>query len=274
MKKFLLLLLPVVLAIIVFLAILFIISKQTATKGALQVTSLPQSNVYLNGALIGKTPLYKDTIATGTYTVRLVPSDPTRQSYEDTITIYPLVLTVVDRTFGDVGKESGSIISLNKILDNKTAQLFVSSIPSGSDVAVDGNIVGQTPTTLKGVTDSDHEVTISKPGYATKTVRIHTVLGFTLQIVATLPTDLSTAIPTPSASPSATLTPRVPSVVILDTPTGFLRVRDSASLGGNEVIQVKPGEIYPIISEQSGWYQIQLPNNKQGWVNASYVKKQ
>lgn len=277
MRKLLFFLLPVVLAIGVFCVVLFIFSKQSANKGGLQVTSLPQSSVYLNGRLIGKTPLCKcdpqEMLPIGQYTIRLVPVDPLRAPYEDTITINPLVLTVVDRTFGDVGKESGSIISLNSIADTKVAQLFVDSIPSGADVFVDSNTVGKTPTLVPGVTDSDHEVTVTKAGYASKTVRIHTVLGYKLQITVTLPTDLTAApnTPQPTASPSASPTPG-PQVTILQTPTGFLRVRDNPSLGAGEIAQVHPGETYSLISSQDGWFEIQLPDNQQGWISSSYAK--
>jgi uncharacterized protein YgiM (DUF1202 family) len=59
----------------------------------------------------------------------------------------------------------------------------------------------------------------------------------------------------------------------LQTPTGFLRVRDQASLGGAEIGQVKPGETYTLLDEQSGWYKIKF-NNKEGWISSQYAQKQ
>jgi uncharacterized protein YgiM (DUF1202 family) len=60
----------------------------------------------------------------------------------------------------------------------------------------------------------------------------------------------------------------------LQTPTGFLRVRDQASLNGAEIGQVKPGETYALLDEQTGWYQIKLTNGKTGWISSQYAQKQ
>lgn len=282
MRKILLVLLPVVLAVVVFVIVTFVLFKQANAKGALQVTSIPQSSVYLNGKLLGKTPLCKcdgnEMLASGDYTIRLVPTNTTDQPYEEKISINPSVLTVVDRTFGDIGKSSGSIISLTPLKNSKTAQLFVASFPYGASITVDSNPAGITPVLIPAITESDHEVIISKDGYASKTIRIHGVFGYKLSAIVTLPTDLSTTpastsatTTVPLASPSAAL--QGPQVVILDTPTGFLRVRDAAGLGGAEIAQVHPGETYQLISEQNGWYQIQLSSGKSGWISSSYAKK-
>lgn len=269
---------PVGLAIIVFSIFMFFASKAQGGKGALQVTSLPQSTVFLNNKPIGKTPLCKcdpqTMLETGEYTIKLVPLDTTKQPYEEKITINPSVLTVVDRTFGDTGKSSGSVISLEPNHDPKKAEVFLSSFPYGADITIDSVPVGTTPF-LKQITDSDHEVSISKVGYKTKIIRIHGVLGYKLNGVIYLATEDITANPTPAqtqlATGSAALSGQT--VTILSTPTGFLRVRDSASLAGAEVTQVHPDETYPYVSEQNGWIQIKLSDGRLGWVNEQYVKK-
>lgn len=276
MKRFFLFLIPIILAIGVFVGIVFFIQKQSNAKGALQVTSVPQATVLLNNKEIGKTPLCKcegaDMLEAGDYTIKLIPSDATLAPYEEKITITPSVLTVVDRTFGDIGKSSGSIITLSPLSDKKQIELSVSSFPIGADVLLDNNNSGQTPATVQNITESDHELTVQKAGYKAKTIRIHTVAGYKLEATLTLATDLSVPSITvmPTASPTAAV---VPQVTILDTPTGFLRVRDNPSLGGAEVTQIKPGETYPLVSEQDGWFQISLPNGEKGWISASYAKK-
>lgn len=282
MKKIFLFLLPIFLAFVVFGIIVYFATKKNTEKGALQVTSNPQANVFLNGKLIGKTPICKcdqqDMIPTGDYDIRLVPVGQNTQSYEDKVTIYPSVLSVVDRTFGDTGKSSGSIITLTALNNKKTSQLFISSVPVESDILLDNNPSGKTPTLLQNITDSDHNITLSKLGYATKTFRIHTVLGYKLNITAYLPTDLSAQGGSTSSGsftiPTPTPTASIPQVVILDTPTGFLRVRTEPSLAGSESARVIPGQILTLIKEQEGWYQIQLENGTTGWISASYAKKQ
>ena len=79
MKRLLFILLPLVLAFTAFCVVTFILSQEDSGKGALQVTSVPQSNVYINNAFIGQTPLCKcdaqNLLPTGEYTIRLVPVD-------------------------------------------------------------------------------------------------------------------------------------------------------------------------------------------------------
>lgn len=283
MRKLILFLLPIFLAVVVFFLVTFILSVSSTKKGALQVTSVPQSNVYINGRLIGKTPLCKcdgdSMIPIGDYTVRLVPLDTSIPAYEDKISINTSVLTVVDRTFGDEGKSSGSIISLLPSSNLRTAQLSVVSIPYQAGVTLDNNTVGTAPLLLQSITDSDHEVTIAKDGYTAKTIRIHGVVGYTLKAIVTLgastfsdqTSSASASAVSPIASSSAGTAPQI---TILQTPTGFLRVRNSPSLGGSEIFQVHPDEIYPLIDENNGWYEITLKNGQQGWISAQYAKKE
>lgn len=79
---------------------------------------------------------------------------------------------------------------------------------------------------------------------------------------------------TASAELSGTPTPSViaeAGVKILDTPTGFLRVR--ASIGGSEIGQVTPGETYPLVEEKSGWFAITFEEGKTGWISSDYAEK-
>ncbi len=282
MKKALLIALPLVIGSLGFLIYLLFFARDIG-KGALQVTSLPTSNVYLNGRLLGKTPLCKceskDLLTTGDYTIRLVPLDAnlSNQTFEQKVTITKSVLTVVDRTFGQGADAQGSIISLLPNSNTKVVgQLSVASFPSQVMVSLDGQANGTTPATLQHVTESDHDLLLTKLGYKDKHIRIHAVKGYDLSVIAFLAID-----PESVATSSATLTTpentkplTVQKVVILDTPTGFLRVRDQPSLGGKEITQVKPGEYYELQSEQDGWYEIKLSDGKTGWINNTYAKKQ
>ncbi len=150
MKKLLFLLIPsFVVVIIIFLLFQIFIVKGSG-KGALQVTSAPSSKVYLNGKLIGTTPLCKceaDTmIPVGDYTIRLVPEDKNLLEFQEKVIVTKSVLTVVDRKFGRGGESEGSIISLSPLKDKKDAQLLVISFPDKAEIAVDNNAMGTTPT--------------------------------------------------------------------------------------------------------------------------------
>ncbi|MEK7526677.1 MAG: SH3 domain-containing protein [Patescibacteria group bacterium] len=58
-------------------------------------------------------------------------------------------------------------------------------------------------------------------------------------------------------------------VVIGETPTGWLRVRQTPN--GEIVAKVNPGEEYRMLGEDDGWIQIQLSDGA-GWVSAEFVK--
>lgn len=254
----------------------------SSKKGALQVTSTPVSKVYLNDKYIGQTPLCKceatDTLKTGDYTFKLIPENKSLSEYQEKITISEGVLTVIDRKFGKDSRSSGSVISLTPLKDKKSTELLIVSIPSKSIVHLDNNEIGMTPFLFKNPTESDHALRVTKEGYEDKTVRIRTPLGYKLTVVMYLSTGelLKEASVSPMASPSATVAPtaQVSRVVILDTPTGFLRVRASASVTAAEVGRVVPAETFDLVSEQPGWFQIQLKNGAVGFISSQYAAKQ
>ena len=277
MKRFLYVLIPSLTAIVLF-AIIIVLFINNKDKGALQVTSVPSSKVYLNGKLLGTTPLcdcqLKDMIKTGDYTIELVPTKGDFDPFEQKITINPKALTVVDRTFASQGFENGSIITLSPISNKNDAQISVFSFPDSAQVYLDNNLKGQTPILLKNITESDHEIKLTRDGYSDKTVDIKTALGYKLEAIVFL--GVNPQIATGSAAQAATSSAELPvsKILILQTPTGFLRVRQEASVSSNEIGQVNPGETYVLLNEQNGWYQIQLTNGKSGWISSQYAQKQ
>lgn len=286
MKKIMLIIIPFILAIVVFGVFLFFSLKEEG-KGALQVTSIPKSKVYLNGKEVGTTPLCKcelpDILPIGDYQIKLVPDDKNYSSFDQKITIKKSVLTVVDRTFGSAAASDGSIITLTALPDKKAKEMLVLSFPDKADVFVDGISSGTTPFLQKTITASDHEVTLKKGGYKDKTVRVRAVLGYKLEIVSFLgvsdhiaSTSAALDITQPESSKSATLSAQqsAAKVVILTTPTGFLRVRESASTSSLEIAKVNPGETYELVEEKPQWFSIRLTDGKVGWVSAQFAKKE
>ena len=282
MKKLLLFLVPIILALTVFFLILFFISRtQGKGKGALQVTTIPQkSQVFLNGKLIGTTPLCEcdanDLIESGSYTIRVEPTDTTLPAFEEKITIAPNVLTVVDRTFGKDLSSEGRIMTLTPTNAKNTSELLITSFPSGASLLLDGNKVGETPLLLKNVTDSDHDIFLKKGGYREKNVRISTKKDYRLEATIFLgvdPTSLLSPTPALSPTPSATPSAAVQKVTILSTPTGFLRVRSEPSVNASEIGQVNPGESYELLEETQGWMKIKL-KEEEGWISSQYAEKE
>lgn len=308
LKRVLLFIVPsLILAVAIFLAFQFFFLK-SGGKGALQVTASPDSEVYLNGKLIGSTPLCKcegtNMLETGDYTLRLVPKDNNLLPYEEKIVINRALLTVVDRKFGSQATSEGSIITLTELSDKNKTEILVLSLPEGADVLLDNESVGVTPLTLPDVTPSKHELKLRKDGYREKSIPILTTAGYKLQAtiylgiddsiqVSPTPTPIATAsgtlTPSPRVSPSAT--PRVSQsptpktsvtptrgaasggqkVRILDTPNGFLRVRASNSTASEEITRVDSGDVLTYLGEEDGWYQVRLSGGQTGWVSAQYA---
>lgn len=281
MKKILLIVIPaLLLGLFFFLTYQYVVHGRSQ-KGALQVTSAPESKIYLNDTYLGQTPLCKceasDMLPAGEYTIKLVPIDKSLSEFQEKVTISEAVLTVVDRKFGKNSLSEGSIISLSPLSDKKKIELLVASFPQGSTVLLDNNTIGTSPLLYKNPTESDHVLKVRKDGYKEKTIRIRTPMGYKLTVAVYLGIDpdkkpvkeeesvTTSADPTPSSSQAK--------IFILDTPTGFLRVRETNSTGATEIGRVNPGESYPFVSEQPGWLQITLTNGKSGWISSDYAEK-
>ena len=289
----------ILLAIVFILGAVYISKAREGARGALQVTSAPDSKVYRNDRYLGQTPLCKcesaDMLPTGNYTIRLVPINKGLSEFQEKVTISDSVLTVVDRKFGKNSTSEGSIISLTPLDDKKKIELLVVSFPQGATALLDGSSIGSTPVLMKDPTESDHVLKVKKDGYKEKTVRIRTPMGYKLTVASYLSVDAEAANSyfKPTLAPSETLTPtpepteakknnkneptptkEVSSVLILNTPTGFLRVREDASVNSQEIGRAIPGDSYPFVDEQSGWYQIKLANGQLGWISSEYAKKQ
>jgi len=280
MKRFFLFLLPLAIAVAAFFGILFFLDKKSG-KGALQVTSTPAGKAYLDGKLLGTTPFCAceapNMLSVGDYSVKIIPVEGNFRAFEEKITINKSTLTAVDKTFGDSGESDASIISLMPLDSKEDLEVLIVSLPDKASVFLDNNPVGVTPLLLKNVSDSDHDLRVTLNGYRDKNIKVKTALGYKLSALLFLGINSFNLTPTPSASPStfiakeADVTARI---LILSTPTGFLRVRENASVGSSQIGQVNPGETYEMTDETSGWFQIKLTDGTLGWVSATYAAKE
>ena len=290
MRKVFVLIAPLFIAIIIFASVTYFLNKNSG-KGALQVTSFPQSNVYLNGRLIGKTPFcmgtekcqIQDMLAIGEYSIKLVPLEKDFKPYDAKISINKSTLTVVDRTFLSGASSSGTVITLTPISDKKDAELLVISLPDKGNVFLDSNQVGTTPILLKNLTESDHDLQITKDGYSDKLIKIRTALGYKLTSLvylgvnpnfSTTSAELKTETENISKEASKSAIISSPKILILNTPTGFLRVREEGSISSLEIDRVLPGETYEMIAEVNGWFEIKLKDGKVGWISGQYARKE
>ena len=275
MRKIVLFLILLLILTIAFLLIVLVVNRESG-KGALQITSKPDSQVFLNGKFVGKTPLclceLPQLIQSGEYTVKLIPLEKNLKTLEQKIIIYKGALTVVDKTFDENNSaSSGSIITLSQAENKSSAELMIISFPGNAQVVLDSNIAGNTPLFLKDVTQSDHEIKILKEGYREKIIKVKTIEGKRLEANITLgiKTDALAEI-TNSGSDSTSSS----KVVILNTPTGFLRVREDPLASSPQIDSVTPGQEFKLVSEEDDWYQISLPGGKTGWISKAYARKE
>lgn len=266
-------------------------------KSGIQITANPQVEVTLDGQSLGKTPIYQDSTKPGTYTIRLSPTDTSLDVWETKVNLTSGAYTVVDRQYGKTPDLSSSyILSFEKLSDKNRTEVVVVSTPNNVSVSVDGNPSGFSNAPLTSIAAGDHTFTFSTPGYEEKVVRAKVQSGLRLVINVQMATQviIPTPTPTPLATPSASINPTPttkaaitplpkqasgsatltkPYVEILNTPTGFLRVRATASTSGTELAHVNPGDVFPY-REQSvtGWYEIQYLTGKWGFVSSQYAK--
>lgn len=288
MKRKLLLALSVILvATGLFLLVRVVYSLKDVAKGGLQVTANVQGKVLLDGKLIGELPVRKtnqsDTLPTGTYELKIEPTDASLTAFTGRITINGGVLTAVDKTFLPGSLGSSYILTLEKS-PNPKPQIHITTIPDGALVTIDSVAVGSTPYKSDSISSSEHEVELQKEGFAKKTIRVRTIDNHVLVVSANLGTgeigNIPEITPTPAISPDISTTPSVSpaasalNITILSTPNGFLRVRSGAGTSFSEIARVKPGESYGLVSEASGWYEIQIDETTTGWISSQFARKE
>lgn len=264
--------------VIVTACAFFAIGLFKPKPAGIYVSTQPQANVYINGELSGVTPFQK-TINASTINLRLVPvGNQSLFPFETKITLVGGIQTLVRREFGSTDdNSSGDIISF-EYQGGQEASLVVVSTPDNAQVSLDGVPTGFTPYKISSITQGDHQVSIKAKGYIDRSVTVSTKPGYRLTLFAKLSKNpngnSAVASPTPSPSPSNF-------VMILTTPTGYLRVRTEPGTKGEEIGQVKPGEKFPYLGTDSdtGWIKIQfeevqagLPNGISGWISNQYAK--
>lgn len=133
--------------ILIILIFLIFLTSCFSNKGKIIIDSYPpNSEVYLNGEYIGITPLEK-SVDQGTYLLEVK-----KIGYKD----YKKEIKVVK------GKELTVIANL----EINTGTLIVRTDPEGANVYIDGKNYGLTPIEIGDLEIGEHEIIISKEGYA------------------------------------------------------------------------------------------------------------
>lgn len=268
---------PVLIGIGTFLilssiALYFIGASSRKPNAGIKVTSLPIATVYINGDQVGQTP-YAGQMKSGDVIVKIVPqtTDKLLVPYETRVKLNSKIETVVDYTFGETDETSqGKIISFEKVSSKETS-LAVVTRPGSADVFVDGKSAGFSPMKTDLFDPGQHELKISAPGYKEVISEINLVQGYKLTAVIKLAPSGEVAI-TPTPSPEENV--KITLVEIIDTPTGYLRIRATPSASGELLGEAKPGERFRYLETDSGtgWYKVEYLDGKEGWVSNKYSK--
>ncbi len=275
-----------ILAIVGFSAYKLVFSQPG--PASLQVTSTPKANVFINDKLISQTPYYAEKIKPEEIVIKVVPLQMDA-AWAGKQKLNPGTWTFVNVFFDQNQQATAEILSMEKI-DSRKAEMTIMSEPTGS-VKVDGvAATGTTPLQMSGITLGDHAIEISAEGFQTRKSQVRAVSGYktilNTELVALSKTEAVATAPavvkesTPSAktnstekiSPAPSTENKLPYAEILETPTGWLRVRQEASLNATEAARIKPGEKYPYLEEKTGWVKIEYEKDKTGWVSSQYVK--
>lgn len=276
MRKLIFLLTPLLILTILFLLVVLFINRDEG-RGALQATSVPKAQVFIEGKYVGNTPLclcdVDKLLRSGDYTIKLTPVQKGFKTYEQKVTIHAGVLSVVDRTFDkEIPAASGSTITLAESSEKEKSEILIISFPARAQVILDSNPEGITPLYLEDITASDHEIKIIKDGYKDKIIKVKTIGGKRLEATVSLGImpDINLS-PSKKSTVSAVTSSKI---IILDTPTGFLRVRKADSTNSPQIGTVNPGDKLDLISEKEEWYEVELTDGKTGWISSAYARKE
>lgn len=278
--KIKIILLATALAGLVILTVFFVVGYFKPQKAGLIIETNPASMVFINAEQVGRTR-YETTRNPGDIVVKLVPEsvDKPLAPYETKIALVAGVKTIIQRDFGDSeDTSSGVIVSFEKAVDKETS-ISVISIPDSAQVTIDGQVRGFAPFKSSSIVEGEHTLTVGARDYVEKSIDIRTYKGYKLTAIfklAPIAAEVSLS-PSPTASPE----PEVNYVEILETSTGYLRVRSEPSTLAPEVAQVDPGKKYKLLDtdEKTGWFKIEYQpasdesQAKSGWVTNQYAKK-
>lgn len=264
-----------------------------AKRAGIQVTSDPQGNIQINQEASGLSPLNRSDLKAGEYNIKIIPQDPTLQSWESRVTLVGGTVTVVDRHLAvDPTQSHGFTLYFTKINRKEASEISITSLPNSVSVLIDGQPAGFTPTFDSSVSPGSHTITFTAPGYQEKVITANVEAGHKLNIDVQLaaqsievpltptPTATPSASPTPTTKPG-TITPLPPQATTSSVPKpyveinspdiGWLRVREEASASSAEIVKVNHGDKFPYLKSQSGWYQIEYDTDAKGWISASYA---
>jgi len=263
----------IILPIVLVLGIVFLLVKLLPRKkAAIKVDASPGATVFINGKEVGKTPYENEKAKPGDIDLRLVPESGLTP-WERRLTLTSGTKVIVHKEFAaQPDEEASQILYLEKTGAKGKAGLVLTSVPDGVSVSIDGQMRGFAPLNLEDVGGGEHKIVLNLPGYEGEEIIARTLTGHRLVV------EVKLAKAKEETGEESKKTEEEKEIVetqvlIKDTPTGWLRVRMEPSTAATEAAKVKPGEKYPYLDEDKGWYKIEYEEGKEGWVSGRYAEK-
>jgi len=258
--------------LILVLASVFLSScSLSPKKSGLEIMSFPIAKVYINNKEMGSTPYKNMNLKPGENEVKLISGN---KEWKRKIDLQNNINTVIDWQFGDDSNgDSGYILYLEKTGDKK-ASLLVNTNPDKTTINIDGEVKGISPIKVSEISEGDRQLLISFPGYKDVNIFMKAISGYQLVVNVKLAVEKNNIEQIiNSGSEINNNLEKVGKVTIKETETGWLKVREASSSSGKEITRIKPGEQYTLLEEGTDWYKIDLGNNKNGWISATYASK-
>lgn len=272
-------------------------------KGGVKVTSNQISDIYLDAKNIGTTPLSNSPLEVKKYQLRIVPQDPSFAPEETQVKLFPGFETTVDWLFGKTKDDSsGYIFEAENAHKRDASELEITTDPDNVPININGENKGFSPLVVDSLPVGDYQLGLQAPGYneSNRSVRLMkgkrllvTVklarkpldIAATAPTLAPLPAPVTTPRPTPRPTPKLTTstssssavlgksTAKKPYIEVLDTPTGFLRVRSKPAADGDILGQLNVGETVPYGGTTTdNWFKIVFGATSSAWVSGQYSR--
>lgn len=266
----------------IFVFIRFFIMQRQNVFGKLKVISSPTAEVFVDNVDIGKTP-FEDKYKIGEYFLKLIPAGTASDtaSWQGKVKVTKNALTYVNRELGasDI-TSAGEIFSISKMEKTTKAnsgEIYVETDPQGAIVYLDNEERGVAPLVIADLPKGDHELSVFMPNFFRRNQKINIDAGYRVNASFKLAYDQSQKLPElkdtkKTASESSVL--KKTQILIKETPTGWLRVREEPNIEATEAGKVNPGEKFDLIEEEEGWYKIEYATGKTGWIYSEYASKE
>lgn len=163
----------------------FYSSSQKSGMGGIQVTSVTDATVAINGKDVGKTPYYVENHKVGENEIRITEVGSNLE-WTEKINLVAGTLATMHQEFNtDKNKFSNYILSFDRLSDSNKSTVKIISNPSSATVTVDGKPQGFTPIDLE-LAPGPHVFTFTSPGYSDKVINAAPAKGYQLNIKLTM----------------------------------------------------------------------------------------